>query len=117
MRDRGTTCQSREGVQEHPNEVPIRHSRRGRRTLNPASSYKLLTTITMVAAIGLSAGAAAATGPNHTVPIHEELVGQMTGIDLVVPFPLSSTFDDHCSVTSNFVISFERALHPVLRRR
>lgn len=68
---------------------------------------KLFTTaFTMIAAIGLSAGAAAA-GPNRAVPIHEGLVGQMTSIDEAVPFPVGSLFDGRCSTISNYVITFE----------
>lgn len=64
------------------------------------------TTITMVAAIGLSAGAAAA-GPSRAVPIHEDLVGQMTGINLAEDFQLGSLFGDRCSLMSNYMITFE----------
>jgi hypothetical protein len=64
------------------------------------------TTITMIAAVGLSAGAVAA-GPERTVPIHEDLVGQMTGIDEADPFFEGSLFDGRCSTISNYVIRFE----------
>jgi len=64
------------------------------------------TTITIIAAVGLSAGAAAA-GPDRTVPIHEDLVGQMTGITYADPFEQGSLFAGRCSTISNYVIRFE----------
>lgn len=64
------------------------------------------TTITMIAAIGVSAGAVAA-GPDRAVPIHEDLVGQMTSIDEADPFFEGSLFDGRCSAVSNYVITFE----------